>query len=84
MSSSQKKADHRLRRPRSAAAERMATFRRRMREQGMRPVQIWVNDSRSPDFVAKCQRQARAAHLDAAGERDLLDWVGAARDWSDV
>ena len=40
--------------------KRMARYRQRMRAAGLRPVQIWVPDSRSPDFVEICLRQARA------------------------
>ena len=33
---------------------RMASYRQRMRAAGLRPVQIWVPDSRAPDFAEKC------------------------------
>lgn len=33
----------------------MSAHRRRLRDQGLRPIQIWVPDVRSPEF-------ARAAH----------------------
>lgn len=29
-----------------------------MRRQGLRPVQIWVPDSRRPEFLAECRRQS--------------------------
>jgi len=38
--------------------KRMANYRRRMRAAGLRPVQIWAPDTRSPDFVEFCRRQA--------------------------
>lgn len=34
-----------------AVRERVGAYRTRMRAQGLRPVQIWVPDVRSPDFV---------------------------------
>ncbi|MDE0696307.1 MAG: antitoxin MazE family protein [Boseongicola sp.] len=30
---------------------------------GLRPVQIWVPDTRRPGFAAECRRQARLARL---------------------
>jgi hypothetical protein len=49
--------------------KRMANYRQRTRAAGLRPVQIWVPDSRAPDFAEKCRRQARAvAASDPAGD----------------
>jgi hypothetical protein len=48
---------------------------------GLRPVQIWVPDTRSPGFAAKCRRQARAvAAGDPAGD-ELLRFIEGVRDW---
>ncbi len=33
--------------------KRMASYRQRMRLAGLRPVQIWVPDTRSPGFAAE-------------------------------
>jgi len=46
--------------------ERVSEHRRRMRERGYRPVQLWVPDVRAPEFAAEARRQARAV---AAAER---------------
>ncbi|MDA8302020.1 MAG: antitoxin MazE family protein [Actinomycetota bacterium] len=40
--------------------------RARLREQGLRPVQIWVPDDRAPGFSEEAHRQAHAV---AASER---------------
>jgi len=51
---------------RSAAAKRKANraraaaYRARMRAQGMRLLQIWVPDTRSPEFAKEARRQSRA------------------------
>ena len=49
-----------------------------MRAAGLRPVQIWVPDTRRPGFAAECRRQAalvaQADQLDA----DLSDFMDAA------
>lgn len=40
--------------------ERVREHRRRLREQGLRPVQIWVPDVRAAEFVAEAHRQSTA------------------------
>jgi hypothetical protein len=61
--------------------KRMSRYRQRMRAAGLRPVQIWVPDSRSPDFAAKCRKQARAvAAHDPAGD-EIMRFVAAVYEW---
>lgn len=43
---------------RERSRERVKAHRRRMREQGMRLVQIWVPDTRTPEFAAEARRQS--------------------------
>jgi hypothetical protein len=60
-------------------SEKMAAYRARMRAQGLRPVQIWVPDTRSPEF----QKEARRQSLIIAGsahEDEIMDWIEAAAD----
>jgi hypothetical protein len=54
-----------------------------MRAQGLRPVQIWVPDVRSPEFAAEAHRQsARVASADRAS--DDMDFVEAVSvDWDE-
>jgi hypothetical protein len=40
-------------------AERVARRRAKLREAGLRPVQLWVPDTRNHEFVEECRRQAR-------------------------
>lgn len=65
---------------RMAVRERVAAYRARLREEGLRPVQIWVPDTRSDAFRADAGRQAEAvarssheaehqAFIDAISER---------------
>lgn len=44
--------------------------RQRLRSQGLRPIQIWVPDVRSPAFLDEAQRQARAV---AASPMEVAD-----------
>jgi len=40
-------------------AERVARRRAKLRAAGLRPVQLWVPDTRDPRFVEECRRQSR-------------------------
>ena len=66
-----------------AVRERVSAYRTRMRAQGLRPVQIWVPDVRSPEFAAEAHRQSA---LVAAADRDSddMDFVEAVSvDWDE-
>ena len=54
--------------------------RERLREQGLRPIQIWVPDVRSPAFRYEAHRQsaAIAASADAANDQAF---IAAVADW---
>lgn len=55
-------------RPKSTR-EKVRAHRQRLRRQGLRPIQIWVPDTRSPAFRAEAERQASAVARSAqAGE----------------
>lgn len=46
---------------------RVQKHRDALRMSGLRPVQIWVPDTRRPDFAEECRRQSRlAARADSA------------------
>ena len=50
--------------PASTTAQRVEKRRNALRAQGLRPMQIWVPDTRAPGFAEECARQA--AIVDAA------------------
>lgn len=52
----------------STPAQRVAKRRAALRARGLRPIQIWVPDSRAPGFAEECARQA--AIVDAANRAD--------------
>jgi hypothetical protein len=58
----------------------MATYRARMRAAGLRPVQIWVPDTRAPDFV-ESRRQALAIAAHDPGGDEIMDFVETAYEW---
>ena len=56
---------------------RVREHRRRLRAQGLRPIQIWVPDVRSPEFELEARRQsaAVAASEHAADDQAFIDAV---------
>jgi len=45
---------------RKATRVKVGAHRARLRAQGLRPIQIWVPDTRSPEFAKEARRQMRA------------------------
>ena len=61
------------------SAERVQKHRAGLRSAGLRPVQIWVPDTRSSGFANECRRQSLALQDDPQ-EADILNWLEAAAD----
>jgi hypothetical protein len=65
-----------------AVRDKVAAHRKRLRQQGLRPIQIWVPDVRSEDFAEEAHRQSlavaksRHAKKDQAFVDEISDWVG--------
>ncbi len=49
---------------RSDVRSRVATHRAELRRRGLRPIQIWVPDTRAPGFAAEARRQSRLVDAD--------------------
>ena len=56
--------------------------RERLREQGLRPIQIWVPDVRSPAFRSEAHRQSLAIAT-SPHARDDQAFIDAVSDWRD-
>jgi hypothetical protein len=56
-------------RPKSSR-DKVRVHRERLRRQGLRPVQIWVPDVRSPGFAAEAHRQSSAVAMSAHAAED--------------
>ena len=56
--------------------------RERLRAQGLRPIQIWVPDVRSPSFRSEAHRQPMAVAA-SAHARDDQAFIDAVSDWGD-
>lgn len=68
-------------------AERVERRRAKLRAAGLRPVQIWVPDTRVPGFAEECRRQSclvRESETDASRAEDeawaVASWEAAAND----
>ena len=60
-------------------SDRVQKHRAELRASGLRPVQIWVPDTRRPGFAEECRRQSRLL-LDDSGEQKTLEWLDLAAD----
>ena len=58
---------------RSDISARVQKHRAALREAGLRPVQIWVPDTRRAGFAEECRRQSLLLQGDAH-ERETADW----------
>ena len=56
---------------RKTSRDRVRAHRERMREQGLRPITIWVPDVTTPEFQAEARRQARAVAESEAEKYDM-------------
>ena len=62
--------------------QRMAARRKRLRAQGLRPIQHWVPDLRDPKVRADIRRQGKL--LARPVENGALDeWIEKIYDWSE-
>jgi hypothetical protein len=59
-------------------SERVQKRRIALRAAGLRPVQIWIPDTRRPGFADECRRQARVVAAADATDPDLDAFLDAA------
>jgi len=59
-------------------AERVQKRRTALRMAGLRPVQIWVPDTRRPDFAAECHRQSKLAAQADLADVGMMEFMDAA------
>ena len=52
----------------ASVSERVGKYRASLRAAGMRPVQIWVPDTRRPGFAEECLRQSLVLRQDPREE----------------
>lgn len=61
---------------------RVQTHRAKLRQAGLKPVQIWVPDPAAPGFAEECLRQSRLALTDPRNLEDLEEAAQFA-DWGE-
>lgn len=57
---------------------RVQKHRDALRQAGLRPIQIWVPDTRRPGFAEECRRQSRLAAQADSADTDMLQFIDAA------
>ena len=60
--------------------DKVRAHRKRLRQQGLRPIHIWVPDLRSPAFVTEAHRQSLAVAKSSHAKEDQ-DFVNEISDW---
>jgi hypothetical protein len=68
-----------VRRPQPKSHDNVRRYRERMKAKGLRQIQLWVPDTRSPEFAAECRRQSLLVADDPA-EHALMDELEALQD----
>ena len=63
-----------------SSRDRVRAHRKRLRRQGLRPIQIWVPDMRSPAFAVEAHRQSLAVARSPHAKEDQ-DFINAVSDW---
>jgi hypothetical protein len=66
----------------SHVSRRVQKHRAGLRASGLRPVQIWVPDTRKPGFAEECRRQSRLLQADP-DEQDILQFMAGTGDMDD-
>jgi Protein of unknown function (DUF3018) len=67
--------------PRSSRVK-VREHRERLRAQGLRPIQLWVPDVRSPAFRAEAHRQSLAISTSSHAHDDQA-FIDAVSEWGD-
>ncbi len=60
-------------------SKRVQMHRERLRGAGLRPVQIWVPDTRKEGFAEECRRQSCLV-TDDPQEVEILEWIEKVSD----
>jgi hypothetical protein len=63
-----------------ASRDKVRAHRTRLRRQGLRPLQIWVPDMRSPAFATEAHRQSLAV-ANSPQAREDQNFIDAVADW---
>jgi hypothetical protein len=67
----------------TSSRDKVRAHRERLRRQGLRPIQIWVPDVRSPEFAAEAHRQSLAV-ANSSHEQEDQAFIDAISDWAEA
>ena len=62
----------------TSVSQRVHKRREALRASGLRPLQIWVPDTRRPGFSEECRRQARLVAASDKADHGLHEFMDAA------
>lgn len=62
----------------SNTATRVQKYRASLRDSGLRPIQIWVPDTRAPGFTEECRRQSNIAAMADKVDQKLISFMDQA------
>lgn len=68
--------------PKTSSRDKMRAHRANLREKGLRPIQIWVPDTRSPAFKAEARRQSAVVAL-SPEDAEVNAFIERATDWDE-
>ena len=63
-----------------SSREKVRAYRARMRRKGMKLIQIWVPDPKSPYFAAEARRQSRLI-ANSPSEKEDQAFIDSITDW---
>jgi hypothetical protein len=66
----------------TSSRDKVRAHRARLRRQGLRPVQVWLPDTRSPGFKAQAHRQSLAVARSRLARADQA-FIDGISDWGD-
>ena len=67
-------------RERKALRDKVRAHRDRLRQQGLRPIQIWVPDVRSSNFIIAAHQQSLAVAKSRHAKKDQA-FIDSVSDW---
>ena len=62
----------------SNSASRVQKHRDSLRDSGLRPIQIWVSDTRAPGFTEECCHQSKVAATADKKDKHLMSFMDQA------
>ena len=65
----------------ASSRDKVRAYRKRMRAKGMRLVQMWLPDTRTPEFAAEARRQSLRAATSATAQMDQA-WIDSISWWN--